>query len=110
MQERTSSSGIDTAKVTTYDQLAPFLVGKRWNTVDGKVYGVPHGWGANLLMYNKDVVNPAPTSWGAVFEADSPYKGKLTAYDSPIYIADAALYLAKKLGRDNAAIAPPAAG
>ena len=25
----------------------------------------------------------------------SPYKGKITAYDSPIYIADAALYLEK---------------
>ena len=86
---------IDTAKVTTYGDLAPFLKGKPWNTVDGKVYGVPHGWGANLLMFNKDAVTPAPDSWGAVFEADSPYKGKVTAYDSPIYIADAALYLSK---------------
>jgi putative spermidine/putrescine transport system substrate-binding protein len=30
-----------------------------------------------------------------VFDANSPYKGKITAYDSPIYIADAALYLMK---------------
>jgi putative spermidine/putrescine transport system substrate-binding protein len=86
---------IDTAKVTTYADLAGFLKGKAWNTVDGKVYGVPHGWGANLLMYNESAVTPAPDSWGAVFEASSPYKGKLTAYDSPIYIADAALYLSK---------------
>ena len=28
-----------------------------------------------------------------MFEKDSPYAGKVTAYDSPIYIADAALYL-----------------
>jgi len=28
-----------------------------------------------------------------VFDPSSPYAGKLTAYDSPIYIADAALYL-----------------
>ena len=34
-------------------------------------------------------------SWGAVFDPTSPYKGKITAYDSPIYIADAALYLMK---------------
>ena len=27
------------------------------------------------------------------FEADSPYAGKVTAYDSPIFIADAAMYL-----------------
>ena len=30
-----------------------------------------------------------------VFDGASPYKGKVTAYDSPIYIADAALYLMK---------------
>ena len=59
------------------------------------MYGVPHGWGANLLMYRTDDVKPAPTSWGAVFTDASKYKGKVTAYDSPIYIADAALYLMK---------------
>ena len=36
-----------------------------------------------------------PDSWGVVFDENSPYKGKVTAYDSPIYIADAALYLMK---------------
>ena len=44
-------------------------------------------------MYNTDDVKPAPDSWSAVFDPSSPYKGKITAYDSPIYIADAALYL-----------------
>ena len=34
------------------------------NTVDGVNYGIPHGRGANLLMFNKDVVKPAPDSWG----------------------------------------------
>ncbi len=37
----------------------------------------------------------APDSWGAVFPGAPEYKGKVTAYDSPIYIADAALYLSK---------------
>jgi putative spermidine/putrescine transport system substrate-binding protein len=46
-------------------------------------------------MYNTDVVKPAPTSWGAVFDGASDHAGKVTAYDSPIYIADAALYLMK---------------
>jgi putative spermidine/putrescine transport system substrate-binding protein len=54
---------------------------------------VPHGWGANLLMWRTDVVKPAPDSWSVVFDPASPYKGKITAYDDPIYIADAALYL-----------------
>jgi putative spermidine/putrescine transport system substrate-binding protein len=63
------------------------------NTVDGVHYGVPHGRGANLLMWRTDVVKPAPDSWGVVFDANSSYKGAVTAYDSPIYIADAAVYL-----------------
>jgi putative spermidine/putrescine transport system substrate-binding protein len=61
--------------------------------VDGNVYGVPYMYGPNFLMYNTDVVKPAPTSWDITFDANSPYAGKITAYDSPIFIADAAVYL-----------------
>jgi putative spermidine/putrescine transport system substrate-binding protein len=61
--------------------------------VNGSVYGVPYMYGPNFLMYNTDVVKPAPTSWDVTFEADSPYKGKVTAYGSAIFIADAAMYL-----------------
>ena len=76
------------------------------NTVDGVSYGVPHGRGANLLQYRTDKVKPAPDSWGVVFDPAQmeKYKGKVTAYDSPIYIADAALYLKAtqpELGIDN---------
>jgi putative spermidine/putrescine transport system substrate-binding protein len=67
------------------------------NTVDGVPYGVPHGRGANLLMYNTEAVSPAPDSWSIVWEPDSQWAeqvaGSVTAYDSPIYIADAAVYL-----------------
>jgi putative spermidine/putrescine transport system substrate-binding protein len=66
--------------------------------VDGNVYGTPWMYGPNFLMYNKDVVKPAPTSWDITFETTlngqpNPYAGKLTAYDSAIFIADAAMYL-----------------
>jgi putative spermidine/putrescine transport system substrate-binding protein len=61
--------------------------------VDGNVYGTPYMYGPNFLMYNTDVVSPAPTSWDVTFEPDSPYAGSITAYDDPIYIADAAMYL-----------------
>ncbi len=64
------------------------------NTIDGIHYGLSHGWGANVLMWNTDVVTTAPDSWSVVFDPNSPYKGKVTAYDYAIYIADAALYLA----------------
>jgi putative spermidine/putrescine transport system substrate-binding protein len=61
--------------------------------VDGNVYGTPYMYGPNFLMYNTEEVSPAPTSWDVTFEADSPAAGSVTAYDSPIFIADAALYL-----------------
>lgn len=84
---------VNTDLIPNYAGVYDFLKNKQWNSVDGVSYGVPHGYGANLLAYNSDVVSPAPTSWDVVFAADSPYKGKISAYDSPIYIADAALYL-----------------
>jgi putative spermidine/putrescine transport system substrate-binding protein len=86
---------VNTDLVSNYKDIFETLKLKGWNSVGGVPYGIPHGRGANLLMYRTDVVKPAPTSWGAVFDANSPYKGKVTAYDSPIYIADAALYLMK---------------
>jgi putative spermidine/putrescine transport system substrate-binding protein len=86
---------VNTDLVPNYKTIAEFLKGKQWNSVNGTSYGIPHGWGANVLAYNTAAVTPAPTSWGAVFDPASPYKGKITAYDSPIYIADAALYLSK---------------
>jgi len=86
---------VNTALLKNYGDIEPFLKNRDWNSVDGQMYGVPHGWGANLLAYNTKVVKPAPTSWGAVFGDASKYDGKVTAYDSPIYIADAALYLMK---------------
>jgi len=84
---------VNTDLISNYPDVFENLKLQPWNSVDGVPYGVPHGRGANLLAYRTDIVNPAPTSWGAVFDANSPYKGKITAYDSPIYIADAALYL-----------------
>jgi len=86
---------VNTDLVPNYATISDFLKDRDWNSAEGQMYGIPHGWGANVLMYNVDEVSPAPTSWSAVFEADSPYAGKITAYDAPIYIADAALYLMK---------------
>jgi len=86
---------VNTALVPNYATIAPFLKDRPWNSVDGQMYGIPHGWGANVLMWNPAVVKTAPTSWSAVFASPNTYAGKVTAYDSPIYIADAALYLSK---------------
>ena len=65
----------------------------RHYVIDGNVYGTPYMYGPNFLMYNTEEVTPAPTSWDVTVEADSPYAGSITVYDSPIFIADAAMYL-----------------
>lgn len=70
-----------------------------WHTVNGKHYGVPYQWGSNVLMYNTKVFgNQPPDSWNVVFEEmilpdGKSNKGRIQAFDGPIYIADAALYL-----------------
>lgn len=75
------------------DDIAEGMKGQIYDTVNGNPYGVPIGRGANLLQYNEDVTDGEPESWDVVWESDSPYAGKITAYDAPIYIADAAVYL-----------------
>jgi len=84
---------VNTELISNYADVFEGLKDQPWNSVDGQAYGVPHGRGANLLMWRTDKVKEAPDSWGAVFDESTPYKGKVTAYDNPIYIADAALYL-----------------
>ncbi len=86
---------IDPTIFPDFANVAPFLQNAPHYVVNGQHYGVPHGWGGNSLMYRTDIVKPAPTSWDVVFDpvASKPYQGKITDYDSPIYIADAALYL-----------------
>lgn len=75
------------------DDIAEGMKGQIYDTVNGQAYGIPIGRGANILQYNSEVVTEEPTSWDIAWEEDSPYAGKIIAYDAPIYIADAAVYL-----------------
>ncbi|MFL6162345.1 MAG: ABC transporter substrate-binding protein [Jatrophihabitantaceae bacterium] len=84
---------VNTSLVPNYATISSFLKNGKWNSVAGQMYGIPHGWGANLLMWNPTKLAAEQDSWAAVFTDASKYKGTVTAYDSPIYIADAALYL-----------------
>jgi putative spermidine/putrescine transport system substrate-binding protein len=84
---------VNTDLVPNYADVFPALKDKPWNSVDGQMYGIPHGRGANLLMWRTNKVKGSLDSWRAVFDDASANKGHVTAYDSPIYIADAALYL-----------------
>ncbi len=89
---------INTALVPSWSTIDERLQNSPWHTVDGKHYGVPYQWGSNVLMYNTEVFKEVPDSWHVVFEEmtlpdGQSNKGRVQAFDGPIYIADAALYL-----------------
>ena len=89
---------LNLALIPSYSKIDPRLQNAPWHTVDGKHYGVPYQWGGNILMYNTKVFPKAPDSWSVVFEEQTlpdgkSNKGRVQAFDGPIHIADAALYL-----------------
>jgi putative spermidine/putrescine transport system substrate-binding protein len=84
---------VNTSLVPNYADIFPDLKDKPWNSVAGKEYGIPHGRGANLILYNVAENPTPPTSMKILFDPASPAKGKISPYDDAIYIADAAVYL-----------------
>ncbi len=92
---------VNISLIPSWDTVDPRLQNASWHTVDGKHYGTPYQWGANVLMYNTNAFDAPPTSWSVIFEetmlADGKSnKGRVQAFDGPIYIADAALFLMHK--------------
>ena len=85
---------VNTDLLTNYADVPSFQKMQAWNSVNDVAYGMPHGWGAQLMAYRTDVVTPAPDSWKDVYETSTPYAGKITDYDSATDgIAAAAVYL-----------------
>ena len=90
--------------IPSYDTVDERLQDAPWHTVDGRRreaehYGVPVPVGLQRAdVQHRHLQGQAPDSWNVVFEEhDLPdgksNKGRVQAYDGPIYIADAALYL-----------------
>src|SRR5690606_20313338 len=85
--------------IPSYKTVDPRLQKAPWHYVNNTHYGTPYQWGYNVLMYNTNTFKgQAPDSWKVVFEEmalpdGKPNKGRVQAFDGPIYIADAALYL-----------------
>ncbi|HEU5105072.1 MAG TPA: ABC transporter substrate-binding protein [Solirubrobacterales bacterium] len=115
-----SASGNATARLVAASLVAPVnvdlvpnyktvfadLKDQPYNTFEDVHYGIPHGRGANLLMWNGNDVKPAPQSWAVTMDPKvaAKYKGKISQYDDPMSIAEAAVYLKTHepdLGIDN---------
>jgi putative spermidine/putrescine transport system substrate-binding protein len=88
-------SPVNVSLVPNYKTIFPDLKNQPYNTFEGVHYGIPHGRGANLLMWNSGAVKPAPDSWEVTFnpKVAAKYKGKISQYDDPMSIAEAAVYL-----------------
>ena len=90
---------INVGLIPSYKNVDPRLQKAPWHYENGQHYGVPYQWGWNVLMYNTKVFgDKPPTSWNVVFEEmnlpdGKSNKGRVQAFDGPIHIADAALYL-----------------
>ena len=92
---------IDIKRIPSWGTVDKRLMDAPWHTVDGVHYGTPYQWGPNVLAYNTTVFKDPPKSWSVVFEEQNlpdgkSNKGRVQAYDGPIYLADAALYLMAK--------------
>jgi len=89
-------AAVDPALFPSWDQvLEPLREGNAGHyVVDGNVFGVPALYGPNLLVFDQERVDPEPRSWDVVYEPDTRYAGRIALLDSPMTIADAALYLA----------------
>ena len=85
--------------IPSWDTVDERLKQAPWHYTNETHYGVPYMWGPNILMYNTEVFGDSPpTSWNVVFEETTlpdgeSNKGRVQAYDGPIHIADAAMYL-----------------
>ena len=62
--------------IPNYTDVFAGLKNQSYNTVNGVGYGVPHGRGANVLMYNPTVVTTAPDSWSVVFDGGLAVQGQ----------------------------------
>jgi putative spermidine/putrescine transport system substrate-binding protein len=82
---------IDTDLIPSYDAVYPALKTLPQNLEHGRIVGVPHGRGADLLLWRTDLVHPAPKSWDVLY--DPRYAGKVGLRDEAITLAQTAIHL-----------------
>jgi len=76
---------IDVARLPHYTSVYPALKRLPQNRDGGRVVGIPHGRGPELLLWRTDVVRPSPRSWRALY--DHRYAGRIGLHDEAIELA-----------------------
>jgi putative spermidine/putrescine transport system substrate-binding protein len=84
-------AAIDLARVPRYAAVYPALKRLPQNHDGGRVVGIPHGRGPELLLWRTDVVRPAPRSWRVLY--DHRYAGRIGFHDEAIELAMTAAQL-----------------
>ena len=82
---------LNTALIPRYAAVYPALKRLPQNIEHGRVLGVPHGRGPDLLLWRTDRVRPAPTGWSVLFA--QRYAGRVGLYDAAITLVAAAIQL-----------------
>jgi putative spermidine/putrescine transport system substrate-binding protein len=94
---------LDTALIPSYHDLTPTLQNLPQDSAGGLRYGVPEAWAPQLLAYGA-LVKPPPRTWAGFYDGRT-YPGPVAVHDSPMSIAEAALYL--KSARPSLGISDP---
>ena len=78
---------IDVAKVPGMKGFFPIFKSPSWLTKNGKLYGVPYGWGIIRMIVRTDAISGAPQSLNFLW--DPKFRGKISIYDDvqEIYMA-----------------------
>jgi putative spermidine/putrescine transport system substrate-binding protein len=82
---------LDTRLIPRYRDVYPTLRRLGQNLDGGRVVGIPHGRGPDVLLWRADRVRPAPAGWQVLF--GRRYAGRIGVYDAAITLANAALRL-----------------
>ncbi|MGH8030435.1 MAG: extracellular solute-binding protein [Arenimonas sp.] len=103
------AGAIETTRVPGLARVDARLADGAWARLDGVRHAVPFAWRPQGLLYRTDVFRKAPPTGAELYAPRAlpdgkPNAGRLQAVDSPMAIADAALFLAAtrpELGIDD---------
>lgn len=80
---------LDHAKIPNFVHIMPRFIDVAHDP--GRRFSMPYFWGNVGIGYRKSAVEPAPDSWGVVFDQGEPYAGRISWLSNPTDVIQAAL-------------------